>query len=77
MRINIDIRKLHTTEMGQERIKRNLELNNIEPVAWCKRAVLCSKSILKRGKNYYVEYENYIIVINVTSHTIITAHKIK
>jgi hypothetical protein len=77
MGIKIDVRKLHTTEMGQKRIKHNLELNNMEPVTWCKRVILRSKSVLKRGKNYYVEYGNYIIVINATSHTIITAHKIK
>lgn len=31
---NID--KLHTTEMGVQRIKRNLCLNTVDAVDWCK-----------------------------------------
>jgi len=34
---NID--KLHTTRMGAERIKRNLNLQTDDMVAWCKEAV--------------------------------------
>ena len=32
---NID--KLHTTEMGVERIKRNLGLTNCDAVEWCRK----------------------------------------
>ncbi len=35
----IDIHKLHTTEMGIVRIKRNLGLDTDDVVAWCKQAV--------------------------------------
>ena len=31
-----NIAKFHTTEMGAERIKRNLQLEAEDPVQWCK-----------------------------------------
>ena len=34
---NID--KLHTTQMGAERIKRNINLQTDDVVAWCKDTV--------------------------------------
>ena len=33
-----------------------------------------AESILKKGKNWYVFYENIILTINANSYTIITAH---
>jgi hypothetical protein len=36
----IDISKLHTTEMGIERIKRNLNLATDDMLAWCQQAIL-------------------------------------
>ena len=35
-----NIAKLHTTEMGAKRIKRNLELANDDAVAWCRLKIL-------------------------------------
>ena len=32
--------KIHTTEMGIERIKRNLDLNTQDIVEWCKNKIL-------------------------------------
>ncbi|WP_411048549.1 DUF3781 domain-containing protein [Treponema primitia] len=74
----IDIRKLHTTEMGVVRIKRNLGLDTDDVVAWCKQAVdrTDNKSIIKKGKNWYVHGDGYVLTINVNSNTIITAHKV-
>lgn len=70
--------KLHTTQMGIERIKRNCLLNKDDVVEWCKKIVFSSDCIISRkGKNWYAEYENYIITINAHSYTIITAHRIK
>jgi hypothetical protein len=66
--------KLHTTQMGQDRIIRNLSLDVDDVVDWCRNAVLNANSIIRRGKNYYVYYDNSIITINAHSNTIITAH---
>jgi len=71
----INIEKIHTTELGIERIKKNLELNTNDVVEWCKQKVKLSDNIIKKGKNWYVSFENCIITINVKSNTIITAHK--
>lgn len=70
-----NINKIHTTEMGIDRIKRNLKLNTSDIVGYCKVKILDGKcNICKKGKNYYCEIENIIITINSYSYTIITAH---
>lgn len=70
---NID--KIHTTEMVVLRIKRNLKLDNIDVVEYCKSKILDKNCyIYKNGKNYYCEIDNIIITINSYSFTIITAH---
>ena len=46
---NID--RIHTTEMGAERIRRNLKLNDRDVVQWCKAIILDTSSVMeKRGK---------------------------
>ena len=73
---NID--KLHTTEMGIERIKKNLSIEVDDVVQWCKLKILDdSTSIERKGKNWYATINNCIITVNAHSYTIITAHKIK
>lgn len=73
---NID--KIHTTQMGIDRIKRNLRLEDINVVEYCKDKVLDRRSkIYKQGKNWYCEIDNIRITINSYSYTIITAHIIK
>jgi len=73
---NID--KVHTTEMGIDRIKKNLKLDNDDVVEYCKNKVLNKDcNIYKRGKNWYCEIDNIKITINSYSYTIITAHKLK
>ena len=70
---NID--KVHTTEMGVDRIKKNLKINNNDVVKYCKEKILDNKcNIYKKGKNFYCEIDNIIITINSFSYTIITAH---
>lgn len=70
---NID--KIHTTEMGIGRIKKNFKLNNNDIVEYCKNQILNkSCNIYKKGKNWYCETDNIIITINSYSYTIITAH---
>ncbi len=73
---NID--KVHTTEMGIDRIKKNLKLDTNDVVQYCKNKVLDKNcNIYKQGKNWYCEIDNIKITINSYSYTIITAHTIK
>ena len=73
---NID--KVHTTEMGIDRIKKNLGLDTHDVVEWCKNKVLDEGcNICRQGKNWYCEIDNIKITINAYSYTIITAHIIK
>lgn len=73
---NID--KVHTTEMGIDRIKKNLELDTNDVVKYCKNKVLDKNcNIYKQGKNWYCEIDNIVITINSYSYTIITAHIIR
>ena len=72
---NLD--RLHTTELGVVRIKRNLELEHNDVVAWCREKTQKAQSIARVGKNWYVHVDNIKITINAHSYTIITAHKKK
>ena len=73
---NLD--KLHTTELGVIRIKRNLSLNTDDVVAWCKDKINSENAVITRnGKNWYVNIDACIITVNAYSYTIITAHKEK
>lgn len=70
---NID--NIHTTELGIERIKRNLKLDTEDIVVYCKNKILDKNChIYQQGKNWYCEIDNIIITVNVSAHTIITAH---
>ena len=70
---NID--KVHTTEMGIDRIKRNLKLNTNDIVEYCKNKILNKDcNIYKKGKNWYCEIDHIKITINSYSYTIIIAH---
>lgn len=73
---NLD--KLHTTELGVVRIRRNLSLDIDDVVDWCKTKINAANAIITRnGKNWYVNVDNCIITVNAYSYTIITAHKEK
>lgn len=73
---NLD--KVHTTEMGIDRIKKNLKLDTDDVVEYCKNKVLDKNcNIYKQGKNWYCEIDSIKITINSYSYTIITAHKLK
>ena len=73
---NLD--KVHTTEMGIERIKRNLSLDTDDVVEWCKDKIKSSSAdITRNGKNWYVNVDDCIITVNAYSYTIITAHNEK
>ena len=71
---NID--KIHTTNMGIDRIKRNLNLTNVDAVEYCINVIKDTDSnIIKKGKNYYCILNDIIITINSYSYTIITAKR--
>ncbi len=73
---NID--KIHITEMGIDRIKKNLKLDTNDVVEFCKNKILDKNcDIYKQGKNWYCEIDNIKITINSYSYAIITAHLIK
>lgn len=70
-----NVEKLHTTPLGVERINKNLNLNNIDVIEYCKNIVIDNNSkIYKKGKNWYCENNNIIITINSYNYGIITAH---
>ncbi len=71
---NLD--KLHTTKLGIERIKNNINCNIKNVIVYCKELILNKESfVYKQGKNLYVELGNVKLTINSYSYTIITAHK--
>lgn len=73
---NLD--KLHTTELGGARIKRNLFIDTDNVVDWCRNKISSTNaSISRKGKNWYVNIDGCIITVNAYSYTIITAHKEK
>ncbi|MCI8412030.1 MAG: DUF3781 domain-containing protein, partial [Clostridia bacterium] len=57
---NID--KVHTTEMGIDRIKKNLKLDTNDVVGYCKNKFIDKNcNIYIQGKNWYCEIDNIII----------------
>jgi hypothetical protein len=70
-----NIEKIHTTELGSVRIRRNLELETKDVVKWCKRKIRQADNVYKKGKNWYVFFEYCVITINAHSYTVITAHR--
>lgn len=74
----VNLERLHTTELGVVRIKRNLNLEDVDVVEWCKKkTVQPDSTIERRGKNWYIVVDGCEITVNAHSFTIITAHKIR
>ena len=71
---NID--KLNTTELGVERIGRNLGIETGDVVSWCRDVVNSADIVIGNGKNWYVYKDGIVITVNRHSNTIITAHKL-
>ncbi len=70
-----NIARIHTTDKGIERIKRNLRLDTEDVVAYCKAKVSDPNcDIVRQGKNWYCEIDGIRITISVHRYTIITAH---
>lgn len=71
---NLD--RLHTTELGVVRIKRNLAVDTDDVVSLCAAKISSSQAVIERtGKNWYVSVDDVVIVVNAHSFTIITAHR--
>ena len=83
MRNLIDcIDKLLTTELGAERVRKNLGLDSsvagdaADVVAWCRARITDPRAVLeRRGKNWYAVVDDVVITVNATRFTIITAHR--
>lgn len=74
----VHLDKLHTTELGVVRIKKNLLLDTDNVVEWCKTKIESPNAIITRtGKNWYIHIDGCVITVNAYSYTIITAHKEK
>lgn len=74
----VELDKLHTTELGVVRIKKNLSLDKDNVVDWCKEKIkLPHTDISRSGKNWYVNVDGCVITVNAYTYTIITAHKEK
>ena len=69
-----NLSKLHTTELGIERIKKNLSLDAKDVIGWCRKKIEGADSIIRKGKNWYVDAGDCIITVNADSLSIITAH---
>lgn len=71
---NID--KIHTTQMGIGRIKRNLklDLDDGDVVDYCIKRIREYDEVVLKGKNYYIHVDDMIFTVNKNSFTIITAH---
>ena len=70
--------KLHTTELGVERIKRNLALDTDHVVDWCRNRISSVEaSISRKGNNWDIAVDGCIITVNAYSYTIITVHKVQ
>ena len=75
-----NIEKLHTTPMGVDRIRRNLELSDDvkDVVVWCHQKILDTNAeFIRQGKNWYVRINDCIFTVNAYSYTIITAHTMR
>jgi len=73
---NID--KLHTTVLGAQRIKKNLNIDCDDAVQYCAEIIMNKDcKIVRKGKNWYAALGNVEITVNAYSYTIITAHIIK
>ena len=70
------LENLHTTTMGEERIRRNAAPTEADVIAWCKERITAPDAVIeRRGKNFYITSGGCTLTVNVGSYTVITAHK--
>ena len=72
-----NLTKIHTTKLGIARIKKNLNLNTDDVVAFCKNKISATDCfVYKQGKNFYCLIDGIRFTIHANSYTMITANKI-
>lgn len=72
---NID--KLHATETGAGRVRKNLQLEIKDVIPWCKEQILSSGAKIERfGQNWYVTTDTCKITVSVR-YTVLTAHRVE
>ena len=70
------LENLHTTTMGEERIRRNAAPHEDDVIAWCRERITAPDAVIeRRGKNFYITSGGCTLTVNVRSYTVITAHK--
>lgn len=52
-----NIEQLHTTELGVERIKKNLSLGTVDVVKWCKDRIMEPDTIIGKKRKKLVCYD--------------------
>lgn len=71
----LHLERLHTTQLGEQRIAKNLSLVSQDVVGWCAEKIKAPHSrIQRRGKNWYITVDGCEFTVNASSYTIITAH---
>ncbi len=73
---NLD--KLHTTEIGVERIKGNCQIETDDAVQWSRMHIPDENVKMERiGKNGDIFTDHCKITVKAHSHTIIIAHRVE
>lgn len=76
--LDVLLENLHTTTMGEERIRRNAAPNEADVIVWCKERITAPDAVIeRRGKNFYITSGGCTLTVNVGSYTVITAHRSK
>ena len=72
------LENLHTTIMGEERIRRNAAPDEDDVIAWCRERITAPDAVIeRRGKNFYITSGGCTLTVNAGSYTVITAHRSK
>lgn len=75
MKLLENLEKIHSTEMGVLRIRKNLSLDIDDVVGYCKEKIKKPETIITRqGKNWCAHVDGCVLTMNAYSYTIITAH---
>lgn len=69
--------KLHTTELGAQRIRKNMRTDVESIVSLCRSYISMTDAKFQLvGKNWYVESNGFIFTVNAKSYNIITVKRV-
>lgn len=73
------LEQIHTTALGEERIRKHLGLSKEEDViAYCRSKLQDPQcQFIRKGKNWYAKIDHIVMTIHAKRYTIITAHQEK